>query len=215
MTRRARPGDDAARHRRDLARRPAAAAQPPPDRGPRAAGLHPEGLSLEHLHALVYGDQAVTISTLKAEVSHLRSALGGQLASRPYRLTDAGRHRRRPGARRCSAAARSRAAVDAYGGDLLPGTNSPALTELAEYVAVAVREALLADPQPDAVLRYSELAPYDTEVRRGLPGRPRPAGGTRTPPYRCSRAGSPSPALSRALDQPSPGQPSANPRALA
>ena len=49
--------------------------------------LHPEGLSLEQLHALVYGDQAVTLSTLKAEVSHLRAALGGQLASRPYRLT--------------------------------------------------------------------------------------------------------------------------------
>ena len=48
--------------------------------------MHPEGLSPEHLHALVYGDQAVTLSTLKAEVSHLRSALGGQLSSRPYRL---------------------------------------------------------------------------------------------------------------------------------
>ena len=35
---------------------------------------------------------------------------------------------------------------------------------MAEYVAVAVREALLADPQPDAVVRYSELAPYDAEV---------------------------------------------------
>ena len=34
--------------------------------------LHPEGLSLERLHTLVYGDQAVTLSTLKAEVSHLR-----------------------------------------------------------------------------------------------------------------------------------------------
>jgi transcriptional regulator of acetoin/glycerol metabolism len=125
--------------------------------------IHPEGVSLEHLHALVYGDQAVTRSTLKAEVSHLRSALGGQLASRPYRLTmpvttdvDLVLSLLRGG--------RVAAAVDAYGGDLLPGTNSPALTELAEYVAVAVREALLADPQPDAVVRYSELAPYDTEV---------------------------------------------------
>jgi len=44
--------------------------------------MHPEGLSLEHLHALLYGDQSVTLSTLKAEVSHLRSALGGQLSSR-------------------------------------------------------------------------------------------------------------------------------------
>src|SRR6478672_9345111 len=125
--------------------------------------MHPEGLSLEHLHALVYGDQDVTLSTLKAVVSHLRSALGGQLSSRPYRLmmpvsTDVdhvlallrGGH--------------VGAAVEAYGGDLLPGTNSPALGELAEYVAVAVREALLTDPQPDAVVRYSELAPYDSEV---------------------------------------------------
>ena len=56
------------------------------------------------------------------------------------------------------------AAVAAYGGDLLPGTESPALVELADVVAVAVREALLADPQPAAVARYTELAPYDTEV---------------------------------------------------
>lgn len=140
--------------------------------------LHPEGLSLEHLHALVYGDQAVTLSTLKAEVSHLRSALGGALSSRPYRLmmpastdVDLVLGLLRGG--------RVAAAVDAYGGDLLPGTNSPALTELAEYVAVAVREALLADPQPDAVVRYSELAPYDTEVVEvclaRLAGTPHPA----------------------------------------
>lgn len=126
--------------------------------------LHPDGLSLEQLHAMVYGDQAVTFSTLKAEVSHLRRALGGQLASRPYRLlmpvaTDV---------QQVLALIRGghvAAAVDSYGGDLLPGTNSPALSELADYVAVALREALLTDPQPDAVLRYSEeLAPYDREV---------------------------------------------------
>ena len=125
--------------------------------------LHPEGLSTEHLHALLYGDQSVTVSTLKAEVSHLRSALGGQLSSRPYRLTMPVRtdvdtvlmllQRGDVGG-----------AVAAYGGDLLPGTNSPGLTELADFVAVAVREALLTDPQPLAVLRYADIAPYDTEV---------------------------------------------------
>ena len=31
-------------------------------------------------------------------------------------------------------------------------------------MAVAVREALLSDPEPDAVMRYSEIAPYDVEV---------------------------------------------------
>ncbi|GAA3668881.1 GAF domain-containing protein [Nocardioides ginsengisoli] len=125
--------------------------------------LHPDGLSLDQLHAMLYGDHAVTFSTLKAEVSHLRHALAGQLASRPYRLlmpiaTDVDHVLAL--LRRGDAAA----AVEAYGGDLLPGTESPALVEMGEYVAVAVREALLADPQPDAVLHYSELAPYDTAV---------------------------------------------------
>jgi hypothetical protein len=140
--------------------------------------MHPEGLSLEHLHALVYGDQQVTVSTLKAEVSHLRSALGGQLASRPYRLTMPTRvdvdevlaHLRR---------GEVRAAVAAYAGDLLPGTEAPALVELAEYLAVSVREALLAQPDPTAVLRYSELAPYDDQVVEAclvaLGGREHPA----------------------------------------
>ena len=34
----------------------------------------------------------------------------------------------------------------------------------ADYLAVAVREALLADPDPATVLRYAEAAPYDTDV---------------------------------------------------
>ena len=131
--------------------------------------LHPEGLSLEQLHALVYGDQAVTFSTLKAEVSHLRAALGGQLASRPYRLlmpvaTDVEHvlallRRGEVGA-----------AVDAYGGDLLPGTNSPALAELAEYVAVAVREALLADPRARRRGPLQRAGAVRHRGARGLPG---------------------------------------------
>ncbi len=125
--------------------------------------LHPSGLSVEHLHALLYGDASVTTSTLKAEVSHLRAALSGQLSSRPYRLTmpvvtdveEVQRLLRRGDVR---------AAVRAYGGDLLPGTDSPALVQMGDYLAVSVREALLAQPDADAVLRYSELAPYDTAV---------------------------------------------------
>jgi transcriptional regulator of acetoin/glycerol metabolism len=125
--------------------------------------LNPSGLSLEQLHALLYGDQAVTFSTLKAEVSHLRSAVEGQLASRPYRLMmpvsiDVNE------VLRLLRSGQVRAAVAAYGGDLMPGTESPALSELADFVAVAVREALMADPQPQAVARYTELAPYDTDV---------------------------------------------------
>jgi hypothetical protein len=125
--------------------------------------LHLEGLALERLHAMVYGDQAVTVSTLKAEVSHLRAALGGQLASRPYRLmmpvhTDV------DDVLTLLSRGDVKGAVLAYDGDLLPGTNAPELVELGDYLAVSMREALLADPDPTAVQRYSELAPYDTEV---------------------------------------------------
>jgi hypothetical protein len=140
--------------------------------------LHPDGVSLDRLHALVYGDHAVTFSTLKAEVSHLRAALGGQLASRPYRLT-------LPGGTDIDDVldALQRGdlgdAIAHYGGDLLPGTESPALVELGEYVAVSMREALLANPDPSAVIRYSELAPYDVEVLEvclaALGDRPHPA----------------------------------------
>jgi hypothetical protein len=115
---------------------------------------------------------------VKAEVSHLRHTLGGQLASRPYRLlmpTATDVEHVLALLRRGHVAT----AVEAYGGDLLPGTNSPALAELGEYVAVALREALIARPDPDAVLRYAELAPHDTAVveaaLRWLAGRPHPA----------------------------------------
>ena len=134
--------------------------------------LHPEGLSLDRLHAFVYGDSAGDLLDPQG-----RGVPPAGRPRRPARLAalpadDAGRHRRRPRAR---AAARGRVAeaLEAYGGDLLPGTNSPALTELGEYLAVAVREALLADPEPGAVLRYADLAPYDTEVMERVPRRPR------------------------------------------
>lgn len=125
--------------------------------------LHPEGLSLDALHAALYGDARVSPSTLKAEVSHLRQALGGRLASRPYRLDlpvtcDAVE------VMRAVRGADVDGAVTAYGGDLMPGTDSPELTSTGEYLAVAVRESLLADPRPDVVVRYARAVPYDTEV---------------------------------------------------
>jgi hypothetical protein len=125
--------------------------------------LHRDGLSLDALHAHVYGDRPVSPATLKAEVSHLRTLLGGGIASRPYRLALAVR---------CDAvdvlehlrAGRLLDAASGYGGDLLAGTDAPGLIEFGNYLAVAVREALLATPEPTAVLRYAEAVPYDVEV---------------------------------------------------
>ena len=152
--------------------------------------MNPDGVSLERLHALVYGDQGVTLSTLKAEVSHLRSALGGQLTSRPYRLTmpvttdidvvlaavrrgdvarRAGGVRRRPAARHQLARA-GRAGGVRRGGRPRGAAGRP---------AARGRGPL---QRARAVRRGGD---------RGLPGpprRPRP-----TPPSPCSRAASPSP----------------------
>jgi hypothetical protein len=125
--------------------------------------LHPEGLRLDALHAHLYGDRPISLVTVKVEISRLRNVLGDAVASRPYRLAVPVR---------CDAAevleqlraGRLRDAAAAYGGRLLPGTEAPGLIECGDYLEVAVREALLADPDPDAVLRYVEAVPYDTDV---------------------------------------------------
>jgi hypothetical protein len=55
-------------------------------------------------------------------------------------------------------------AAERYGGELLPWSESPALIEYGNFITVALRTALLSDPQPAAVLRYTETAPYDLEL---------------------------------------------------
>ena len=125
--------------------------------------LNPDGLDLGELHARLYGDRPVSPGTLKAEMSQLRALLGGRLASRPYRLDLPVR---------CDVSDvldRLRAgdvagAAERYGGELLGWSESPALIEYGNFVTVALRTALLADPQPAAVLRYTETVPYDLEL---------------------------------------------------
>jgi hypothetical protein len=124
--------------------------------------LRPDGLGLGELHAQLYGDRLVTAGTLKAEMSHLRAVLGGGLASRPYRLDipvwcDVTNLIERLRAGDVVSAA------DLYRGELLAWSDSPELGDLREFVTVALRTALLADPQRPAVLRYAQRAPYDLE----------------------------------------------------
>jgi len=143
--------------------------------------LNPDGLDLPELHARLYGDRRVSQGTLKAEISQLRTMMGGRLESRPYRIgldvrcdvTDV-LHRLRTGD--------VAGAVERYSGELVPGSDSPALTEFGHFVAVAVRNALLSDPHPAAVQRYLELTPHDLELLRSTRGR-RPTTGQPGPSY--------------------------------
>lgn len=129
--------------------------------------LHPDGLSLESLHARLYGDARVSPATLKAEVSHLRTALAGAVGSRPYRLlvpVDSDVQR----VLRAIDAGDVAAAVRAYGGPLLPGSESPDLAEWREYVEVALTAAVLTCRDVDVVLAHADRHPYDLQVQQHL-----------------------------------------------
>ncbi|MFF6914890.1 transcriptional regulator [Streptomyces sp. NPDC012466] len=125
--------------------------------------LEPAGFTPERLRAALYGDRPVTSSTFKAEISHLRRALGGAISPRHYALTT-------PVS--CDAADVLRAleqgdtdtALRRYGGPLLPRSEAPGIEEWRTRLDVAVREAVLASTQPEHALRYGERAPYDTEI---------------------------------------------------
>jgi hypothetical protein len=137
--------------------------------------LSPDGLDLGELHARLYGDRPVSLGTLKAEMSQLRALLGGHLESRPYGIAldvrcDVTDVLRRLRARDVAGAA------ERYGGELLPGSESPALAEFGRFVTVALRNALLADPQPTAVQRYLEVTPHDLDLLDGI-GRSQPTVG--------------------------------------
>lgn len=125
--------------------------------------LEPAGFSPERLRDALYGDRAVTPSTFKAEVSHLRRALDGTIATRTYALTA-------PVA--CDAVEVRRAlerggvadAVRRYQGPLLPTSEAPGIAEWREYLEVGVREAVLTSADPEHALIYGGRAPYDAEM---------------------------------------------------
>ncbi|MEU8203073.1 GAF domain-containing protein [Streptosporangium sp. NPDC049046] len=126
--------------------------------GPQGPGMSPERLMDE-----LYGERHVAATTLKAEVSHLRRALSGALATRRYELTapldcDAAEVLAALGAGRVETAARL------YGGPLLPWSDAPGVRTWREHIEVALREAVLRWPGPGPVFRFGELHPYDLEI---------------------------------------------------
>lgn len=127
--------------------------------------LH-DGLSLDELHAHVYGDRPVTMTTLKAEISHLRKRLGGLVVSRPYRLAE-------PVAidldEILSALDRDdlTGALDRYRGPLLPQTESPYLASRGHHLEFVMRDALMRSGELVHLRRFSELHPDETDLLLG------------------------------------------------
>lgn len=136
--------------------------------------LHPGGLTLDALHAHLYGDAPVSPSTLKSEVSTLRGLLGGGVASRPYRLVPDVTFDARA-VEAAIVAGRVGEALDLYGGPLLPHSSSPFLTYWREYLDAAVREAVVRSGRVDDLWAHATRFDDDPEVlgalRRLLPAR--------------------------------------------
>lgn len=139
--------------------------------------LHPEGLTPEQLHDKLHGEDAVSLVTTKADVSHLRALLDGGIARRRYRLeVDASvdvvelLHAVRSGD--------ALRAAGLYRGPLLPASEAPGVREWRDVVDVAVRDSVLRTGDADALLRLADALPYDLEVQQAAaaavpPGDPR------------------------------------------
>jgi hypothetical protein len=126
--------------------------------------LHPGGLSLDELTAHVYGDHTVSPSTVKAELSRLRHALGGRIGSRPYRLVgpvDADHGR----VLEALAAGDLVTAVDHYRGPLLAFSESPDLAGWRNHLDVAIRDAVIGAGQPDLLWVLSGWCADDVEMQ--------------------------------------------------
>ncbi|RIX31193.1 sigma-54-dependent transcriptional regulator family protein [Amnibacterium setariae] len=146
---------------------------------------HRTGLSAEHLAELVHG-RADAVATVRPEMVRLRHVLAGVAPSlvpvaRPYRLPvpidldvrqllallDRGAHR---------------AALDAWRGEVLPGSVAPGIEAIRAEASGRLREALLESASPALLLDYAErVAPGDPEplftALRLLPARsPKRAG---------------------------------------
>ncbi len=126
--------------------------------------LHPQGLTLEGLHAATYPDHTVQPATVKAEISHLRRAVGaGVIASRPYRVTVPVRADHLD-VLTDIAAGRIGAAVSAFVGPLLPASEAPALREHARYLEAALRRAVLTADDPDLLFALGGRLGVEVEL---------------------------------------------------
>ncbi|MUN36490.1 GAF domain-containing protein [Actinomadura litoris] len=140
--------------------------------------LHPAGLTGDRLSWYLYGD-AGSPGTVRAEIHRLRAQLGGLVHAKPYRLGCAVEADFRT-VRRLLDEGDVTAAVRLYGGELLPGSDAPAVRAERDELAVLVRRQALDRGGADALWTYAQTEPgrADLEVLERLravlpPGDPR------------------------------------------
>ncbi|MFE1961296.1 GAF domain-containing protein [Streptomyces sp. NPDC059479] len=130
----------------------------------------PGGATGDELLVELYEDESVNPVTLRAELSRLRGLLGaGLLRSRPYRLAVRVDADFDTVARRLASGSVA-AALSAYDGPLLPGSQAPTVVRLRRRLADQLRAALIArgDPGLLADWAYSPWGEDDLQVWRAL-----------------------------------------------
>jgi hypothetical protein len=108
--------------------------------------------------AVALSDDEQASVTIRAELSRLRGLLGPiELASRPYRLTNAiGTDIAR--VREALRAGEVRRAVTAYKGPILPTSTAPAIERMRDELHMHLRSSLFAQNDADAFLSFADTA---------------------------------------------------------
>ncbi|WP_300344299.1 GAF domain-containing protein [Nesterenkonia sp.] len=120
------------------------------------------GLSAGELAELLFGEPGHEVA-LRAEIVRLRRALkatpaagGLDLASKPYRLSAAVELDALTVLTALTAGDKA-AALDVYGGPLLPASEAPGILEIRRHLAAALRESVLSDGTAEQMWRYLQL----------------------------------------------------------
>jgi hypothetical protein len=115
---------------------------------------HPDGLTGDQLAIELYPDE-VSTSTMRAELTRLRSLLGGELLdSRPYRLRKA-LSCDWQSVSRAVEAGRPGDALRTYRGPLLPQSEAPGVVERRERLQRQLRAAVLAAGEVDLMAAWT------------------------------------------------------------
>jgi hypothetical protein len=122
--------------------------------------LAPDGLTPEQLHDQMYGEEPVSVTTTKAEVSHLRALLGGGITRRVYRL-DPEIEVDVAALVEAMRAGQTDRVADLYSGPLLPPSESPMIREWREVLQVGVRDVAIGSGHA----RLADRLPYDQAVQ--------------------------------------------------
>ncbi len=129
--------------------------------------LHPQGLTPEVLHSLLYSDEETTLVALRSAVSRLRTLVPVSGHPDLYRITvpftlDA---------QMCEEAVSAgdlRAALELYRGPLLERSDAPGIREARMYLEERLRQSALHSGDADALLPLAETLKDDLELWRAL-----------------------------------------------